>query len=169
MKSTGRRALIRRGASCMSGATFSILVHCPAFSQTGSPAEMRAPVVHAMHWTAMVLEIFGVSIIVAGVVIATVLFFARSAQRAGSDPIREYRGNLGRGILLGLEFLVAADIIGTVAITPTFQSLGVLASIIAIRILLSFSLQIEIEGQWPWKRRDSDLTTKQKQQEQRSP
>ena len=117
----------------------------------------------------MVLEIFGVSIIVAGVVIATVLFFVRSAQRAGSDPIREYRGNLGRGILLGLEFLVAADIIGTVAITPTFQSLGVLASIIAIRILLSFSLQIEIEGQWPWKRRDSDLTTKQKQQEQRSP
>ena len=166
MKSSGRRALLRWASGWVTGTTFSILALGPAFSQTGSPAEMRATVVHAMHWTAIVLELFGVSIIVAGVIIATILFLARGIRNS-KDPIREYRANLGRGILLGLEFLVAADIIGTVAITPTFQSLGILASIIAIRILLSFSLQIEIEGQWPWKRLDK--TAKEKPQEQGTP
>jgi uncharacterized membrane protein len=64
-----------------------------------------------------------------------------------------FRADLGRGILLGLEFLVAADIIGTVAVTPTFESLGVLAAIVLIRTFLSFSLEVEIEGRWPWQRR----------------
>ncbi len=64
-----------------------------------------------------------------------------------------FRADLGRGILLGLEFLVAADIIGTVAVTPTFESLGVLAAIVLIRTFLSFSLEVEIEGRWPWRRR----------------
>lgn len=63
---------------------------------------------------------------------------------------RELRANLGRAILLGLEFLVAADIIGTVAIEPSFRSLGVLALIVAIRTFLSFSLELEISGRWPW-------------------
>ena len=63
------------------------------------------------------------------------------------------RANLARGILLGLEFLVAADIIGTVALTPTFESLGVLAGIVLIRTFLSFSLEVEIEGRWPWQRK----------------
>lgn len=63
---------------------------------------------------------------------------------------RDLRADLGRAILLGLEFLVAADIIGTVAIEPTFRSLGVLALIVAIRTFLSFSLELEISGRWPW-------------------
>ena len=63
---------------------------------------------------------------------------------------RALRANLGRAILLGLEFLVAADIIGTVAIEPSFRSLGVLALIVAIRTFLSFSLELEISGRWPW-------------------
>ncbi|HEX8374326.1 MAG TPA: DUF1622 domain-containing protein, partial [Geminicoccaceae bacterium] len=63
---------------------------------------------------------------------------------------RGYRANLGRGILLGLELLVAADIIGTVAATPTLQNLAVLGLIVLIRTFLSFSLEVEIEGRWPW-------------------
>ena len=63
-----------------------------------------------------------------------------------------YRHGIGRAILLGLELLVAADIIRTVAIDPTFESLGVLAVIVAIRTFLSFSLQLELEGRWPWQR-----------------
>ena len=63
-------------------------------------------------------------------------------------------GQFGRAILLGLEFLAAADIIGTVAITPSFQSLGILGLIVAIRTLLSFSLEVEIEGRWPWRRHE---------------
>ena len=64
-----------------------------------------------------------------------------------------FRTNVGRGVLLGLELLVAADIVGTIAVTPTFDSLGILGLIIAIRTFLSVSLTVEIEGNWPWRRR----------------
>ena len=66
--------------------------------------------------------------------------------------IASFRSNLGRSILLGLEFLVAADIINTVAVEPTIQSLIVLAGIVLIRTFLSFSLEVEIEGRWPWRK-----------------
>lgn len=65
------------------------------------------------------------------------------------------RSNLGRAILLGLELLVAADIINTVAVEPTVQSVLVLAGIVIIRTFLSFSLEIEIEGKLPWRRAET--------------
>ena len=78
---------------------------------------------------------------------------ARLSQRQHrSDAYQLYRQNLGRAILLGLEFLVAGDIIRTVAVSPTFRSLGVLAGIVLIRTFLSMALQLEIEGRWPWQR-----------------
>ena len=99
------------------------------------------------------LEIFGVLVIVAGIVWATGRFLLRDLRSGDAVKAYErYRANLGRGILLGLELLVAADIIGTVAVTPTFESLGVLAAIVLIRTFLSFSLEVEIEGRWPWAR-----------------
>ena len=84
--------------------------------------------------------------------IATALLF-RDWRREGTfaPAYKAYRRNLGRGILLGLEFLVIADIIGTVAIEPTFRNLGVLGLIVLIRSFLSFSLEVEIEGKLPWK------------------
>jgi uncharacterized membrane protein len=63
------------------------------------------------------------------------------------------RLSIGRGILLGLELLVAGDILWTVAITPTFTSIGVVAMIVAIRTFLSFSLEVELTGRWPWQPR----------------
>jgi uncharacterized membrane protein len=69
------------------------------------------------------------------------------------QAIATFRSNLGRAILLGLEFLVAADIINTVAVTPTLLSVAVLAGIVIIRTFLSFSLEVEIEGRWPWDRK----------------
>ena len=78
---------------------------------------------------------------------------SRGRLPAGSAPLsvyRSYRQLLGRSILLGLELLVAADIIRTVAVTPTFESVGVLAIIVLIRTFLSFSLELEITGRWPW-------------------
>ena len=63
-----------------------------------------------------------------------------------------YRKRLGRSILLGLELLVAADIIRTVAVAPTFESVGVLGLIVLIRTFLSFSLELEITGRWPWQK-----------------
>ncbi|WGM31149.1 hypothetical protein KKHFBJBL_01389 [Brevundimonas sp. NIBR11] len=77
--------------------------------------------------------------------------------RGGLDAAyAEYRANLGRAILLGLELLVAADIISTVTSELTFQSVGLLAAVIAIRTFLSFALETEIEGRWPWRRTEID-------------
>ncbi|HZH25645.1 MAG TPA: DUF1622 domain-containing protein [Azospirillaceae bacterium] len=110
---------------------------------------------HALHGIATAIEITGVGIILVGAIIASVLFLRRGFGAPGWGPaFRGYRANLGRAILLGLELLVAADIVGTVAVTPSFQSLGVLAVIVLIRTFLSFSLEVEIEGHWPWRRRE---------------
>lgn len=96
----------------------------------------------------------GVAIIVIGVALATITAVVRAIGRA-PGTYETYRRRLGRSILLGLEFLVAADIIRTVAISPTFRSVGVLAVIVLIRTFLSFSLELEITGRWPWQKKPS--------------
>lgn len=103
---------------------------------------------------AKLLEIVGVTIILAGVVLAS-YWFVRDGRRSGDwrTSYEAYRANLGRGILLGLELLVGADIIGTITAPLTFTSVGLLAIIVVIRTFLSFSLETEIEGCWPWQRR----------------
>ncbi|WP_416063522.1 DUF1622 domain-containing protein [Rhodococcus indonesiensis] len=96
------------------------------------------------------VDVVGVAVIVVGAAVASWIAL-RSWRRSPGAPIYErYRRDLGRSILLGLEFLVAADIIKTVAVTPTFTSVGVLAIIVLIRTFLSWSLQLEISGRWPW-------------------
>ena len=89
--------------------------------------------------------------IVGGMVLATLRLATRMQGDARSRYAR-YRQDLGRAILLGLEVLVAADIVRTVALTPSRESLTVLAMIVAIRTFLSFSLSLELEGHWPWQR-----------------
>jgi uncharacterized membrane protein len=103
---------------------------------------------------AKLLEVVGVIIILVGVVLAS-LWFVRDGQRSRDwrSGYDQYRANLGRGILLGLELLVGADIIGTITAPLTFESVGLLAIIVVIRTFLSFSLETEIEGCWPWQRR----------------
>ena len=97
------------------------------------------------------LDAAGVAVIVAGIVLATVVSLRRFRTTGAVAELRQYRRGIGRAILLGLEILVAADIIRTVAVNPTFQSAGVLAIIVAIRTFLSFSLEVELEGRWPWR------------------
>ena len=104
-----------------------------------------------LHWTAGGIEAVGVAVIVLGAVAASLHALWRLLNAGASTGLYDaYRANLGRAILLGLELLVAADIIGTVAVDPTLQNLGVLALIVAIRTFLSFSLEVEIQGRWPW-------------------
>lgn len=91
----------------------------------------------------------GVLIIIGGAIASTALVLTRVIKKR-QPSYRMYRQYLGRSILLGLEFLVAADIIRTVAITPSLASVAVLAAIILIRTFLSFSLELEITGRWPW-------------------
>ena len=105
--------------------------------------------------TGRAVEAAGVAVIVIGLALATVLFLVRLFKHPPvSDAYRLYRQALGRALLLGLEILVAADIIRTIATTPTFRSVGVLAAIVLIRTFLSFSLELEIEGRWPWQPRE---------------
>jgi len=98
------------------------------------------------------IEVVGVLVILGGAAAATIRFVASWVSAGLEVSYREYRQHLGRAILLGLEFLVAADIINTVAVDPTFRSVGVLAGIVIIRTFLSVSLEVEIEGRWPWAR-----------------
>jgi uncharacterized membrane protein len=107
----------------------------------------------AAHTVAKVIELIGIAIIAVGAFGTLGLFGVRIARRENREvAIADFRSGFGRAILLGLEFLVAADIINTVAVTPTLMSVLVLAGIVAIRTALSFSLEVEIEGRWPWQR-----------------
>ena len=103
-----------------------------------------------------IVDILGVVAIVVGIVYAIVDAALRGLRRV-SPVYTRFRRVLGRAILLGLELLVAADIIKTVAVTPTLDSVVVLAIIVLIRTFLSWSLELEISGRWPWQKRDEPV------------
>jgi uncharacterized membrane protein len=112
---------------------------------------MEHALMEAIRWITRGIEIVGILVIVIGCATSLVAFL-RSREGNKEQRIGEFRSDLGRSILLGLEFLVAADIVNTVAIDPTLDSLAVLAGIVLIRTFLSFSLEVEIDGRWPWQR-----------------
>jgi uncharacterized membrane protein len=95
------------------------------------------------------IDAVGVAVIALGALISAAAAVMRLRART-PDVYRWFREQLGRSILLGLEFLVAADIIRTVAVTPDARSVAILAGIVLIRTFLSFSLQLEVTGYWPW-------------------
>jgi uncharacterized membrane protein len=98
------------------------------------------------------IDAIGVAVIAGGAVLAVFMTIGRIRQEDGG-AYEFFRRRLGRAILLGLEFLVAADIIRTVAVTPSGESVAVLGGIVLIRTFLSFSLQLEMTGAWPWQQR----------------
>ncbi len=102
-------------------------------------------------WAAAIIETIGVVVIAAFALYTVGLGVYRTLNGQPNEQLfQQLRHRLARGILLGLEFLVAADIIHTVAVELTFESVGVLAIIVLIRTFLSFSLEAEISGRWPW-------------------
>ena len=101
----------------------------------------------------MTIDAAGVVVIVTGAASAFVAGAVRLSQRE-SNVYQRFRQQLGRAILLGLELLVAADIIRTVAASPSLTSVAILAAIVLIRTFLSFSLEVETTGRWPWQKRD---------------
>lgn len=118
-------------------------------SEAGGLPGLIAPILKPL---ASGLEFFGVGIILAGVIVATAGYVRDLVSGARRDAYDRYRANLGRGILLGLEILIGADIIATIIAPLTWESVGLLGLIVLIRTFLSFSLEAEIEGQWPWSR-----------------
>jgi uncharacterized membrane protein len=98
------------------------------------------------------IDALGVMIILLGIIGVTLYFLRYMFSHDFMSAYNTYRQGLGRVILLGLEFLVAGDIIRTVAVSPTLQNIAVLAGIVIIRTLLSTALQMEVEGRWPWQK-----------------
>jgi uncharacterized membrane protein len=98
-----------------------------------------------------VIDFAGVVIIALGAFLGVILCAQDLLrQERAVDAYSRLRTFLGRSLLLGLEFLVAGDIIKTVAIEPTFDSVIVLAIIVLVRTVLSLSIDVEIDGRWPW-------------------
>lgn len=123
----------------------------PAASDQQATARAMSRVTELAEQTGLAVEGLGVLVIVASVAVALAVLLWRSAHaRTRQAAYQDTRRCLGRGILLGLEVLVAGDIIRTVAVTPTLGSVTVLAIIVLVRTFLSFVLTLEIEGRWPW-------------------
>jgi uncharacterized membrane protein len=108
-----------------------------------------------IEYSAQAIEMFAVAIIVIASVHGTIRYLIRINQRAG-DAYQKLKAQLGKALLLGLEFLVAADIIRTVALEPNMQNVMILGLLVIIRTFLSWSVVVEIEGHWPWQGAEGD-------------
>jgi uncharacterized membrane protein len=103
-----------------------------------------------------VAELIGVAVILLGVVVALVRYGAHPHTLESDGAYDRLRRELGRAIIVGLEFLVAAEVVRTVVIERTLENMVVLAVVVLIRTLLSFALFVEVEGRWPWQRLRGD-------------
>jgi uncharacterized membrane protein len=108
-----------------------------------------------IEWSALAIEILGALVIVAGVARVAItrgaVRFIFQLDKPGA--YESYKHQMGRSLLLGLEFLVAGDVVRTVALDPTLINVGVLGLLVLIRTFLGWSLAVEIEGRWPWQAR----------------
>jgi uncharacterized membrane protein len=108
---------------------------------------------HTAELIGSAFEVVGIVVLVLGSILAFGRYVVTLIRlRDGPAAFRGLRLYMGRSIVLGLELLVAADIIRSVAIDPTFASVGVLGLIVLVRTFLSWSLEVEINGEWPWQR-----------------
>ena len=98
------------------------------------------------------IEAFGVLVMIIGACISTLFFVLKYRELDARTAYKKYRQDLGRSIILGLEFLIAGDIIRTVVVAETLQNVGILALIVLIRSFLSVTLHLEVEGRWPWQK-----------------
>ena len=115
------------------------------------------PVIDLIHrgveWAAVGIEVLAVAVIVGGVLLVAVRQgTVRYLFRLGRPGAYEsYKHQLGKALLLGLELLVAADVVRTVALEPTLTNVAVLGLLVVVRTFLSWSMEVEMEGRWPWK------------------
>jgi uncharacterized membrane protein len=108
---------------------------------------------HTIELIVSAFELAGVAVLVVGAIVAFVRFLYFLVRfRNASAAYRHLRLYLGRSIVVGLEILIAADIIRSVVIDPTFMSVGVLGLLVLVRTFLSWALEVEINGEWPWQR-----------------
>jgi uncharacterized membrane protein len=99
------------------------------------------------------IEVLAVVVILGGIIYGIGRYIFHYSRQMG-DAYKRFKHNIGKSLLLGLEFLVAADIIRTVALSPTLYNIAVLGVLVLIRTFLSWSLVVEMEGRWPWQNRE---------------
>lgn len=114
--------------------------------------ELQELLSRVAEWAGLIIEFVALAWLVVGILASLVQAAGNRLRRRDRQTYAVLRRRLARVTLLGLELLVAADIIETIAARPTFTSLGVLALIVLIRTFLSFALEVEVEGRWPWQR-----------------
>ena len=122
-------------------------------------SEVIAEILDVIEYFAVGIEVLAVAIIVVGIAWATYAYLTRGrARRVAESDYDRYRVRLGRTLLLGLEILVAADVVRTVALDPSLESVAVLGLLVLIRTFLSWSIGVEIEQRWPWQRPEAPET-----------
>ena len=102
------------------------------------------------------LEICGAGLLILGFVVATWNWVQRTSRAGGLTALGYYRQSLGRSVLIGLEVLVAATVIKTIIVEPSFEGLGLLVGMIVIRTILGWTTTLEISGRWPWQKRQPE-------------
>jgi uncharacterized membrane protein len=119
-----------------------------------SDSELIDRVLDWVEYFSVAIEVLAVAVIVVAVTYATASFLAQRYGRRGTPGAAYtlYRRRIGEALLLGLEILVAADIVRTVILDPTLESVAVLGVLVLIRTFLTWSLVVEMEGRWPWRR-----------------
>src|SRR5262249_46266140 len=126
----------------------------PAMHGTDPSAMLETTISHWIRVVGNGIEVFGILVIVIGIVWSTMRYLRRLSAEHSYDI---YKIRIGRSLLLGLEVLVAADIVKTIALELNFQSLALLAGLECGLTFLSWSLVLEIEGQWPWQRKPAPM------------
>ena len=122
-------------------------------------SESSATITEWIEIASLVIEILAVAIIVGSVFYSSIRFFYYlvTKKRPSDENYTNYKHSLGKSLLLGLEILVAADVVRTVALDPTFENIASLGLLVVVRTFLSWSLVVEIEGRWPWQHKSVGL------------
>ncbi|MDQ3655721.1 MAG: DUF1622 domain-containing protein [Chloroflexota bacterium] len=120
----------------------------------GQPEGERVDLLlEVVEYVTLAIELLAVSVIAVTMVYAFAIYFWNRNAKSDGGHYQSFRARLGSGLLLGLEILVAADVIRTVAFEPTLQSVAILGLLVVIRTFLSWALVVEIEERWPWQGR----------------
>lgn len=116
---------------------------------------MIATLRETIEWAALAIEMLGAVVIVAGVLRVAITRGTVRFLIKLDDPgaYESYKHQIGRSLLLGLEFLIAGDVVRTVALEPTLDNVAVLGLLVLVRTFLAWTLTVEIEGRWPWQPR----------------
>lgn len=114
----------------------------------------QASAIRWVEWSALGIELLAIALIVTTIVVSTGVYVLALAvqHKDRAESYQQYRRRLGRALLLGLEILVAADIVRTVALDSSLRAIVSLGLLVIIRTFLSWSVVLEVEGFWPWKR-----------------